>query len=332
MKFKSLNQLLRAGFRNGLIAIFVIIFCGMFGYRFIEGWSWSDSLYMTVLTVSTVGLREVHPLSFSGRLFTILLIVFGSGFMAYCVARIVELLFQRSLSNALGRKNMMKKIAQLKDHVILCGYGRTGSSVATELQDAGKPFVVVENNEEIVRRLEEQGLPHVAGDASEESVLEAANVAKADSLVAALESDAENLFLTLTSGSMNPGLRIIVRVHDPDNARKFRKAGASRVVSPIASGANQIAQLVTRPAVVDLVELVTRDKNVALQVFEHPIEEGSEMAGKTIAEARLRQALGCMVIAIKHPGGHTGFDPGPDVRLHAGDVLVAIRRPEGEGD
>lgn len=223
---------------------------------------------------------------------------------------------------------MMKKIAKLKQHSIICGYGRTGARVVAELQAASKPFVVIEENEDIIKRLDEQSIPYIAGDATEEEILDAANICQADSLVAALDSDPENLFLTLTANGLCDDLRVIVRVHDPDNMRKFQKAGASRVVSPISTGASQIAQLITRPSVVDLVELVTQEKSIALQVFEHPIEKDSDMLGKTLAEARVRQALGGMVIAIKHPNGHTAFDPGPDTCIKLDDILVAIRQPE----
>jgi voltage-gated potassium channel len=226
---------------------------------------------------------------------------------------------------------MTKKIARMKQHAIICGYGRTGSRVVSELQAANKPFVVIEESEEVAKRLDEQSIPYIVGDATEEETLDSANICEADSLVAALDSDPENLFLTLTACGMCPDLRVIARVHDPDSTRKFQKAGAARVVSPIASGANQIAQLITRPSVVDLIELVTRDKSIAMQVFEYPVDEKSDMLGKTLSEARVRQTLGGMVIAIKHPGGQTAFDPGPDTRLQLGDTLVAIRQPENGG-
>ena len=331
MKYKGINEQLLSGMRKGIIGIALVLIFGTLGYRIIEDWNWLDSFYMTVITVSTVGITEVHPLSDTSRLFTTLLIFVGVGVMAYCLTRIAEFMFQRSLTNVLGRRAMTKKIEKMKNHAILCGHGRTGSRVVTELQAANTPFVVIEHDEEAAKRLTEQNIPCISGDASEEEILEAANIAEADSLVAALGSDADNLFLTLTANGMNPDLRIIVRTHDPDNSRKFRKAGACRVVSPISSGANQIAQLVSRPSVVDLVELVTKDKSIALQVFEHSIDKESNMLGKSLAEARVRQTLGSMVIAVKHSDGSTAFDPGPETRLYLGDTLVAIRQPdEGE--
>jgi voltage-gated potassium channel len=328
MNDRDFNRQLASGLRKGIAGILFVLFFGTAGYRLIEGWTLLDCFYMTVITVSTVGITEVHPLTVAGRLFTSLLIFVGVGVIAYCLTRIAEFLFQRSLTNVLGRRTMMKKIAQLSNHTVICGYGRTGSRVVSELQSAGKPFVVIEQNEEIVKRLEEQGIPCIQGDATEEEILQAANVCEADSMVAALDSDPDNLYLTLTASGICSGLRIIARVHDPDSTRKFQKAGASRVVSPIASGATQIAQLIIRPSVVDLVELVSQDRNIAMQVFEYPVDEASGLAGKTLSEARVRQTLGGMVIAIKHAAGQTAFDPGPDTRLEPGDTLVAIRQPE----
>lgn len=328
MSNSIITRQLASGLRKGLSGIALVLVFGTVGYALIEGWSVRDALYMTVITISTVGLAEVHPLSDAGRMFTILLIFVGVGVMAYCLTRLAEFMFQRSITNVFGRRAMMKKIEQMKNHVIICGYGRTGSRVVTELESAGKPFIVIEQNEDLVRRLEEEGVPCIPGDATEEETLEKALISKADSLVAALESDAENLFLTLTANGLCDTLRVIARVHDPENARKFRKAGAHRVVSPISTGANQIAQLLTRPSVVDLIELVTRDKSIALQVFEYTIDEQNDMLGKSLSEARVRQTLGSMVIAVKHSDGTTAFDPGPETRLHLGDVLVAIRKSE----
>lgn len=328
MTFKGINEQLISGLRKGVIGIFMVLLFGTVGYRIIEHWNWLDSFYMTVITVSTVGITEVHPLSDAGRLFTATLIFVGVGVMAYCLTRITEFLFQRSLSNVFGRRSMMKKVKHMKQHTIVCGYGRTGYRVVSELEAAGKAFVVIDENEEVAKRLNDQGIPYILGDATEEEVLTEANICEADSLVAALDSDPDNLFLTLSASGMCPSLRVIARVHEPESARKFQKAGAARVVSPIASGANQIAQLIIRPSVVDLVELVTQDRSIAMQVFEHPIDEKSEILGKTLSEARVRQTLGGMVIAIKNTAGQTLFDPGPDTRLKLGDTLVAIRQPE----
>ncbi|MDF7806646.1 potassium channel protein [Pontiellaceae bacterium B12219] len=326
MRSMVINEQLISGVRRGVIGIMLVLLFGTIGYKYIENWGWLDAFYMTVITVSTVGITEVHPLSNAGRLFTVVMIIGGVGVMAYCLTRLAEFMFQRSISNVLGRRAMTKKMSCMKNHVIICGYGRTGSRVVTELQANRKAFVVIEENEELVKRMEELGIPHLIGDATDEDTLEEAHIGNAESLVAALDSDAENLFLTLTAVSLCSTVRVIARVHEPDNSRKFRKAGAARVVSPISSGANQIAQLLTRPSVVDLIELVAMDKSIALEVFEHLIEEESDMLGKTLSEARVRQVLGSLVIAVKHRDGTTAFDPGPQTRLNLGDTLVAIRQ------
>jgi voltage-gated potassium channel len=326
-----INEQLVSGLRKGIIGILLVLIFGTIGYRFIENWGWLDAFYMTVITVSTVGITEVHPLSDVGRLFTSLLIFGGVGVMAYSLTRLAEFMFQRSITNVLGRRAMAKKLSRMKNHVIICGYGRTGSRVVAELQAAQKPFVVIEENEELVSRMEDLNIPHLIGDATEDETLEEAHICDAESLVAALASDAENLFLTLTAVGLCRNVRVIARVHDPDNSRKFRKAGAARVVSPISSGANQIAQLLTRPSVVDLVELVAKDKRIALEVFEHTVEADSKMLNKTLSEARVRQTLGALVIAVKRSDGTTAFDPGPETRLNLDDILVAIRQSaEGE--
>ena len=192
MRTMIINQQLVSGLRKGLVGIALVLLFGTVGYSYIEGWGWLDSFYMTVITVSTVGITEVHPLSNAGRLFTSLLIFVGVGVMAYCLTRVAEFLFQRSLTNVLGRRSMMKKIAQMKQNAIICGYGRTGSRVVVELQAAKKQFVVIEENEEEIKRLEEQGIPYIAGDATDEETLEEANICEADALVAALDSDADN--------------------------------------------------------------------------------------------------------------------------------------------
>lgn len=317
-------------FVKGIGSLTLVLLCGTIGFSLIEGWSWLDSLDKTINTISTVGGTRHYPNSMAGQLFNVALIFLGVGVMAFYLTRLAEFIFQRSLSNVIAKKKMLKSISIMKKHNIICGYGRTGSQVAAELKATGTPFVVIEKDEELLKRLTEQDIPHIAGDATEDATLHQANIDNADALVAVLNSDADNLYLCLTASGINHDLRIIVRTHDPDNAHKFRKAGAKRVVSPISSGATQITQLLTRPSVIDLIELVSQEKNIALEVCEYPIENDHEMNGKTLSEARVRQKLGCMVIAIKHSDGQTAFDPGPDTRLNTGDILVTLHSPENK--
>jgi voltage-gated potassium channel len=315
--------------RLGLYIVFFlsVLVGGTAGYHWIEGWPLHECLYMTVITVSTVGFGEVHVLSHDGQLFTILLIFFGVTAAALSLTALFEYFVLRGLTNLFGRNKMDKQIEKLSGHVIICGYGRTGYYIARDLLKIHKPFVVVENDPERVKILEEEGFLHFQGDSSDEEVLEKAGIAKAEALVATLTKDADNLFLTMSAHPLNRDMQIIARVQDPDNTRKFIKAGASQVVSPFSAGATRIVQLLTRPAVVDLIELVTRGENMALEVCEITVDADSKLANKTLAESRVRQTMGCMVFAVKRPSGETVFDPDPQMRLEPGDVLVAIQKP-----
>lgn len=314
-----------------LFLVLTVMAFGTAGYRWIEQWPLIQCLYMTVITVSTVGFQEVGPLSPEGRMFTILLIIFGVSAVAFSISVLFEYFVLRGLTNIFGRNKMDKQIEHLNRHTIICGYGRMGYYIARDLSAMQKPFIVIENNPERIRLLEEENQLFIQGDAADESLLERAGISKAEALVATLGKDADNLFLTLSARSLNHDLHIIARVEDPDSTRKFIKAGATQVVSPFSTGANRIVQLLTRPAVVDLIELVTRHENLALEVCEIRVEEKSNLAHKTLAEARVRQTLGCMVFAIKRPNGETVFDPGPELKLKPGDILVAIQKPQKAG-
>jgi len=293
---------------NLYVALFLsVLIGGTFGYKWIEGWPLIDCLYMTVITVTTVGFDEVHDLSHDGQVFTILLIFFGVTTAALSLTAIFEYFVLRGLTNLFGRGKMDKKIEKLSHHIIICGYGRTGYYIARDLVKMGKPFVVIENDPERVKLLEQDNLLFVSGDPSDEDLLAAASVAKADALVAALAKDADNLFLTISARSLNRTMQIIARVQDPDNSRKFMKAGATQVVSPFSTGATRIVQLLTRPSVVDLIELVTQRENIALEVCEMGVDEKSQLAHKTLAESRIRQTMGCMVFAIKRTSINTSL-------------------------
>lgn len=315
--------------RLGLyIFLFIsVLAAGTAGYHWIEGWPLSECLYMTVITVSTVGFGEVHPLSHEGHLFTILLIFFGVTAAALSLTALFEYFILRGLTNLFGRNKMDKQIQNLNRHIIICGYGRTGDYIARDLQKANKPFVVIENDPERLKLLEKENVFYISGDPAEEDMLEAAGVVRAEALVAALPKDADNLFLTINARSLNRNLHIIARVQDSGNSRKLIKAGANQVVSPFSTGAARIVQLLIHPATVDLAELVSGRENLALEVCEIAVDEKSDLARKTLAEARVRQTLGCMVFAIKRPSGETVFDPDPQMQIDPGDVLLAIKKP-----
>lgn len=313
---------LRLKFTVALLGL--VVAGGTIGFHFIEHWPLLDCLYMTAITISTVGFREVQPLSPTGKLFTIFLIMGGVGTMAFAASMAVEAIIHRQVRMLTGRRGMQKDISKLTHHTILCGYGRMGRLVAETMKDSGRDLVVIENNPEVAEDATERGLLVLQGNATEDELLTAAGIERATALVATLGSDADNLFLTLTARGMNKDLSIVVRAYDQDSVRKFHRAGASRVVLPDVVGADHIVRLLTRPSVVDFVELVAKDGGIELEVRQIEIAPDSPFAEKTLAEARIRQATGCIVLAIRRPGQKTIFDPGPETRIHPGDTLLAI--------
>ena len=318
------NIVARLHLKFGMALLGTVVAAGTVGFHIIEHWPLLDCLYMTAITISTVGYGEVQPLSQAGKIFTIFLILGGVGTMAFVASLAVEAIVHRQVGLLTGRRGMQKDISKLNHHTILCGYGRMGHLVAESLQDSGRDVVVVENNQEVAGNAGERGLLVIQGNATEEELLTAAGIERASALVATLGSDADNLFLTLTARGMNKDLSIVVRANDPDSARKFHRAGANRVVLPDVVGADHIVRLLTRPSVVDFVELVAKDGGIELEVRQIEIAADSPFANKTLAEARIRQATGCIVLAIRRPGQKTMFDPGPEARIQAGDTLLAI--------
>lgn len=218
---------------------------------------------------------------------------------------------------------MQKEIDSLTQHIIVCGYGRMGHIIADSLVKAGRTIVIIEMDPAVADEIERDGRLVIRGDAAEEESLHQAGIERASSIVATLGTDADNLFLTLTAHGMNPDLNIIVRAEDERNCRKFTQAGASRVVSPFDTGANHIVRLLTRPDVVDFVELVA-DEDIQFEVRQIDVDTDSSLAGKTLAEGRVRQEVGGMVLAIRTAAGSVSFDPPPDSRLGAGDVLFVV--------
>ncbi|MEI6564704.1 MAG: potassium channel protein [bacterium] len=308
----------------GLALMTIVVIGGTLGFHFIEHWTFLDCLYMTAITISTVGFGEVHPLSPAGKTFTIFLLLGGVGTMAFAASMMVETIVHRQVRLLTGRRGMQKDISKLTHHIIICGYGRMGRLVAENLAASKHDFVIVENDPEVIEEAVERGLMTIHGNATDEEFLEKAGINRASAVVAALSSDADNLFLTLTARGMNKELGVIVRANDQDSVRKFHLAGATRVVLPDVVGADHITRLLTRPSVVDFVELVAKDGGIELEVRQIEIAADSPFANKTLAEARIRQATGCIVLAIRRPDKKTLFDPGPEALIQAGDTLLAV--------
>ncbi len=304
-----------------------IIF-GVTAYMGVEGWSFLDSLYMVVITLSTVGFAEVQPLSTGGEIITIGIIVLGLASVSLVVAQVTRLIIEGEIRQVLGKRRMQKDIGKLSNHIIVCGYGRVGRVTCLELARAGEPFVVVDNSEAVEARLEEDGSLAIFGDATEESTLEAAGIARAKSLILALPSEADSVYVTLLAKQSYPSLFVLTRGISDNCEKRLRAAGADRVVSPNIIGGMRMAYSVLQPSIVEFIDILTGRRDLELEVANVEVLEGSILAGATLQEAHLRRRFGVMVLAFQSPDGQVSFNPSPDAVITVGDRLILIGRRE----
>lgn len=314
---------------GGFVALTLIFCLGVAGYMRVEGWSFFDSLYQVVITLSTVGFQEVYPLSRDGRILTMLLIVSGVGSFAYLVGTFTQVLVEGRLQQFLGRRRMQKIIDGLSDHVIICGYGRIGSIVAREILAENVPAVIVENSAEVTSILDEQGIPYVRGDATADETLLAAGLMRARTLVAALTLEAANVYVTLTARQLNPAVRIVARADAQGHTQRLERAGADQVLVPHLYGGVRMAQSVLRPTVTSFLELAGRSGEVELQMEELQVTQHSEIVNQNLIEARIRPRFNLIVIAIKKASGDMIFNPQPQAVLEAGDTMILVGRKDG---
>jgi len=310
----------------GVGALFFIILAGGIGFAIIEGYSFVDALYMTTITVSTVGFREVYPLSDGGKIFTVLLIIFSFGIFGYVITSITRLVVEGALQQSYKLYQVKKKIVKLEDHIIVCGYGRNGYQACVELKEHGEKFVILEKRDNVVTRiLEDPNLLYVQGDASSEEVLDVAQIRKAKALITALPNDADNMFVVLTAREMNPKLKIISRASDFRSDVKLRHAGATNVIMPDRIGGQRMAKLVTQPDVVEFVENILLQKSREVKLTEVAcgcITEENET--KTIQELNLRKRTGANLMGLKTPEGTYIFNPSPQIKLSRNDKLFVL--------
>jgi voltage-gated potassium channel len=304
------------------LALLVLFAVGTFGYGLLEGWSWMDGLYMTFITLSTIGFQEIQPLSDAGRLFTLGLGITGIGLLTFVVARSAQLLLA---SERLRERRLMKEIDKLSDHYIICGYGRVGQRLAEDLEAAGRPFVVVERAEAEIEQLRAENRLHVKGNAEDEDILQTAGLERARCLILTLPTDSSNVFVALTARQMNEDLFILARTVDHDNRNKLLHAGANKVIAPSEVGADRMAQVVLRPNVDDFMERVLHAHALSLQIDEVEIHRHAPLAGQSLAESNFRQQFEAVVIGIiDADSGDMTFNPSPSARLEAGDILIVL--------
>ena len=306
-----------------------VLGAGSLGYAVIEGWSLWDGFYMTVTTITTVGFQEVHPLSRAGQVFTVGVIAAGVGTAFYTFTLLASLVVEGGLHQRLARRRRLRMLDLLHDHFIVCGYGRIGSVIVSEFRRQNVPYVVIERDPERVHEIIELGGLAVLADASSEDVLRRVNIDRARGLIAAVGTDAENVYAVLTARDLRPDLYIIGRAETEDAERKLLRAGANRVVAPYRIGARDLAQTALRPAVVDFFEVAMRSGNLELAIEQVTIADSSGLVGRSIMEANVRQRFGLIVVGIQRRSGGMEFNTPGEAVMHAGDQLVVLGRTEG---
>jgi len=314
------------------VGLFVfILLAGTLGFHFLEGMNFLDSMYMTVITISTVGFKEVgeEPLSGAGKVFTMGMIITSLGSLAYVGSNMARFVFDGELANYIKTYRVDKKIAKLKNHVIIVGYGRNGEQAAVELHEHGVEFVIVDKRDNVISRVRQNPeLLYIKGDATHEEILEKARINDARALIATTPNDADNVFVVLTARSMNPGLIIISRASEMESQMKLKRAGATNVIMPERIGGQRMAKLVHQSDVVEFLEYILLQKSRDVSLEEVPCKNLSErFVGKSIAELKVREVSGANIIGIKISGARYVFNPDPNMILSRNDQLFVLGTP-----
>ncbi|MGD1074090.1 MAG: NAD-binding protein [Bryobacteraceae bacterium] len=305
-------------------ALIVFTLCiGTIGFRVIENYSVFDAFYMTLITITTVGYQEIHTLSRAGRIFNSFLIFFGVSAMFFAVGAMTQTIIELQLQDRYGKRRTKRAIMQMKDHYIVCGFGRVGRSAAFELQRAGVPLLVIDRNEQRVERAMQAGMLALTADATRDETLREAGVMRARGFIAALATDAENVFLILSAKSMNPRLTVVTRASEEDSEEKLRRAGADTVFSPYSIAGHRLAQALIRPHVVQLIDFAGRTMGLDVTMEQLRVTAGSDFAGKKLGDlARLQS--GVIVLAISKSDGKMIFNPSREMEVGGGDVLIVM--------
>ena len=309
-----------------LILFIVVLLSGTAGYYFIEGWEVFDSLYMTVITLSTVGFHEIEPLSKTGKAFTIGLIFFSLGVVAFAVNYGLKAIFEGEIRDVFGRRKLKKTLESLRNHYIVCGYGRMGKVICKELKRKGIQSVIVEKEP---RELDvDDDAIIIYGDATRDDLLKSVGIEKAKGLISVLDSDAQNLYVVLSARGLNKKLFIVARANEEGADYKLTRAGADKVVSPYHIGGIRIAHTILKPTVVDFLELTAKAGNMEIQIEEVVVEEASALADKTIKDADIRAKNWVVIVALKKKNGKILFNPRAHTMIEAGDKVAVIGEPE----
>lgn len=311
--------------------VFIMVFfltllaAGTSGFMLFEGLSFRDSLYLTAMTVTTVGYGDIAPVKPMGRVFTVFFVFTGVGFVLYAFSKFAETMVEGGLRNILERRKMNRQVAQLRDHYIVCGYGRIGKVICQVLTENRRSFVVIENNEEEVRNIEAEGYFALQGEAADDETLITAGIKNAKGLIAVVSTDADNVFITLTARGLNPGLFILTRSSGaPGSDRKLMRAGATKVISPYYIGARRMAQLIVRPTVIDFIDLTMYAGELGLRMEELRVSKKASFANKNLKDSGIRQQHDIIVVAIKRGGEEMIFNPKQDTMILPDDILIVL--------
>jgi voltage-gated potassium channel len=319
-----LSQLRRVLF----FAIFVVVI-GVVGYRITANLSWLDSLYMTVITLSTVGFREVGPgLDTDAKLFTVFLILGGAGFLAFSIKTTTEVLMDDATKHFFYQRSILKRLDKMRDHYIVCGLGRVGRSVCEELVAEEVAFIAVERDAEEVRYAQERGWGVLHGDGTYDRVLEMAGIDRAKGLMSCVDSDANNLLLIMTARALAPTIVISARVSEERNLSKFKRAGANHIYSPFSLLGRRMTRAITQPRVTELLDLALEESNYDLNLGESVVSEHSEVVGQTLVECDFRKRYGAVILSIIRSDHSILHNPPADTKVLAGDILVALGTPD----
>jgi len=315
-------------FRNRLIlistALVAILAGGTLGFIFIDGYPPFDAFYMTLITVSTVGYAEVHPLSHAGRVFNSFLIFFGVTIMLLAVGSMTQAIIELELNQYFGKRRNKKMIDKLNDHYIVCGFGRVGRGAASELQRAGVPFLVVDKNEDRVEWAMKAGMLAALADATNDETLRDAGVLRAKGLIATLSSDADNLFVILSAKALKPSLLVSARIATEETERKMRLAGADYVFAPYDMTGYRMAQVMLKPHVFQFIDFTTKSIGLDVGIEQVRVPSSSEFVSKSLEEMQIRKELGVIVLAIRKSDGRMLFNPPAEAEIHGGDFLIVM--------
>ncbi|MEJ2724074.1 MAG: potassium channel protein, partial [Deltaproteobacteria bacterium] len=291
-------------------------------------WNFLDALYMTVITITTVGYREVGNVSEAGRVFTIIVIFLGMGIIAYILGIFAQAMVDFQVRALIGRRRLGLKIRSMKNHYIICGFGRIGKIICRELKANNIPMVVIDTNPENRQILEDEGVTYIADDATSEDVLMEAGIERAKGLISVVASDADNLFITMSARGLNPALFILARADGEQTEKKLLRAGANRVAMPYLIGGQKMAQTIVQPAVTDFLEFTVHNKDIGLEMGELVVSEKSRLNGMTLIESGIRQEMDVIIVAVRKKDGEMKFNPSSQTRIEAGDILISLGKSD----